>query len=269
MATNFKDNVTVITGASMGLGRELANQLADQGAWLVLAARSQGLLQEVVAECKQRGGRSIAVPTDVSVEPECRRLIENAVAVYGRIDTLVNNAGIGMTARFDTVQDISHYDRIMRTNYLGSVFATHYALPYLKKTHGRLVAISSLAGKTGVPLYSAYCASKHAMVGFFESVRIEIQSTGVSVTIIMPDFVATGIHERNVDAQGKLLGQTHGIDYNRAMDIETCVRKIVQAMAKRDRQLLMSPRGKVGQWIKLIAPQTIDRLAARAMDEGG
>jgi len=266
---NFHQNVTIITGASMGIGRELAYQFADQGAWLTLGARSAQLLEDVARECERRGARAIAVPTDVTDQDRCKNLIAQTVQTYGRIDTLVNNAGVSMTARFDEVQDLAHYDRIMRTNYLGGVYCTHAALPHLKDARGRLVAISSLAGRTGVPLCSAYCASKHALVGFFEAVRIEVEPQGVSVTLILPDFVATGIHERDVDAQGNTLGGTHNIDYKRAMATETCVRIAVNAIAKRKRQVLMSRRGQIGQWIKLLAPRVIDRMARRAMERGG
>lgn len=253
----------------MGIGRQLAYQLAEQGAWLALASRSANLLEDVAAECKRRGARAIVVPTDVADQGQCRHLIEQTVTTFGRIDTLVNNAGVGMAARFDEAQDLSHYDRIMRTNYLGSVYCAHAALPFLKQTEGRLVVISSLAGRTGVPLYSAYCASKHALMGFFEALRIEIESLGVSVTLVLPDFVATGIHERNVNANGQTLGKTHSIDYRRAMSTQACVRIIVRAMARRKREVLMSHRGKFGRWIKLLAPRVIDNLARRAMERGG
>lgn len=266
---DFRQNVVIVTGASMGIGRELAYQLAAQGAWLALAARSAPLLKDVAGECERRGARAIAVPTDVTDQRQCRHLIEQTVKTFGRIDTLVNNAGVGMTARFDAVQDLAHYDRIMRTNYLGSVYCTHAALPFLKQTKGRLVAISSLAGKTGVPFYSAYCASKHALMGFFEALRIEIEPQGVSVTLVLPDFVATGTHERSVDADGHLLGKSHSIDYRRAMSTQACARIITTAMARRKRQVLMSARGKIGQWIKLLAPRMIDNLARRAMERGG
>ncbi|MDH3639111.1 MAG: SDR family oxidoreductase, partial [Gammaproteobacteria bacterium] len=172
--TIFRDNVAIVTGASMGLGRELALQLAGQGAWLALAARSGDRLAETARECEDRGGRAIAVRTDVTQPEQCGILVDKTVKSYGRVNTLINNAGAGMTARFDEVRDLAHYERIMATNYLGSVYPTHHALPYLKQTGGRIAVMSSLAGKTGVPLYTAYCASKHALVGFYESLRIEL-----------------------------------------------------------------------------------------------
>ena len=115
----FKDNVAIITGASSGIGRAVALQLADQGAWLSLAARDADRLEATTNECCQRGGRAIGVKTDVGVEADCKNLIEHTAAEYGRIDTLINNAGISMWTRFAELKDLSVLDRIMRVNYLG------------------------------------------------------------------------------------------------------------------------------------------------------
>ena len=176
-AAAFRDNVVVVTGASAGIGAELARQLAAGGARLALAARDAARLEEVAAECRARGGRALAVPTDVGEEAQCAALVERAVAEYGRLDTLVNNAGISMWARFDEITDLSIFERVMRVNYLGSVYCTHHALPHLKRSRGRIVGVSSLTGKTGVPTRSGYAASKHAMAGFFDSLRIELDGT--------------------------------------------------------------------------------------------
>ena len=115
----FKNNVVIITGASSGIGRAVALQLADQGAWLSLAARDADRLEAAANECRQRGGRAIGVKTDVGVEADCKNLIERTAAEYGRIDTLINNAGISMWTRFAELKDLSVLDRIMRVNYLG------------------------------------------------------------------------------------------------------------------------------------------------------
>src|SRR5688572_8103992 len=154
MADVFRENVVVITGGSAGIGRELARQLAGQGAWLVLAAREASLLEEAAMEARNRGTRAIGVPTDVAAESQCQALIVRTIAEYGRIDTLINNAGISMHARFDELGSVEPLERVMQINYFGSVYCTHYALPHLKRTRGRIVAVSSLAGKTGVPTRS-------------------------------------------------------------------------------------------------------------------
>ena len=265
--TTFKDNVVIITGASSGIGRELARQLADQGAWLSLAARDAARLQETAETCRMRGGRAISVQTDVSVQDDCHNLIECTIAEYGRIDTLVNNAGISMWAKFDELKDLSVFERIMRVNYLGSVYLTAYALPYLKQTRGRIVAVSSLAGKNGIPTRSGYAASKHAMVGFFDSLRIELAETGVSVTLIYPGFVKSEIRERAFDVDGQPLKKSP-VREAEVMTAEECARIIIKAIERRKREEVMTLRGKLGQWVKLIAPGFVDNMARKAIAEG-
>ena len=139
-----------MTGASSGIGRELSYQLADQGAWLALAARSVDRLESVKKECEQRGAKAIAVATDVTEPAQCETLIRMTVEQFSRIDMLVNNAGRTMYVRFEDVRDLDIFEKLMRINYLGSVYCTFYALPYLKQTQGRIIGISSLTGKTGV-----------------------------------------------------------------------------------------------------------------------
>lgn len=263
----FRENVVVITGGSAGIGRELAYQLAAQGSWLVLAAREPTLLEDTVREARDRGARAIAVPTDVAVEAQCQALIERAIAEYGRIDALINNAGISMHARFDELGSVEPLERVMQINYFGSVYCTHFALPHLKRSRGRIVAVSSLAGITGVPTRSAYAGSKHAMAGFFDSLRIELADDGVSVTVVYPGFVATEIASRGLGPGGKLLGH-RPIDDSAAMSAEECARQIIGAAAARRRELVMSTRAKIGRWVKLVAPSLIDRIAVRAIERG-
>ena len=264
---SFKENVTILTGASSGIGREMARQLAEQGAWLALAARDIGRLEEAAAECRQHGGRAIAVKTDVALEGDCRNLVARTVAEYGRLDTLINNAGISMWAPFDQVQDLSILDNIMHVNYLGAAYCTYYALPELKRTKGRIVAVSSLAGKNGIPTRSGYAASKHAMVGFFDSLRIELAETGVSVTLIYPGFVKSEIRERAFDVDGQPLKKSP-VREAEVMTAEECARIIIKAIERRKREEVMTLRGKLGQWVKLIAPGFVDNMARKAIAEG-
>ncbi len=246
----FQENVVIITGASSGIGREVALQLADQGAWLALAARSVEALEQAAVECRQRGGKSIVVPADVTDQAQCARLVEQTVAAYGRIDTLINDAGISVVSRFDEIQDLALFERIMRVNYLGSVYCTGYALPELKKRRGRIVGISSASGKWGLPRVSGYSASKHAMAGFFDSLRIELLDTGVSVTMVYPSYVAT---------RGRKAGR--GI-----MPVETCARSIVMAAARRKREIILPPSVAIALWLQLIIPGVFDRYAKRVME---
>lgn len=263
----FKDKVVIITGASSGIGRELAYQFAEQGALLSLAARDQKRLKAVAGECEAHGGRAITIVTDVSEQAQCDQLIQKTAENYDRIDMLVNNAGITMWANFEEVSDISFYEQIMRVNYLGSVYCTYHALPFLKKTKGQIIGISSLAGKNGIPKRSGYAASKHAMGGFFDTLRVEVAEYGISVTMIYPDFVATETRERALGADGKPIGKSP-VREHEVMSAEKCAKLIIEAAAARKRELVMTWRGKVGLWVKLIAPGLVDRIAKKAIMEG-
>jgi NAD(P)-dependent dehydrogenase (short-subunit alcohol dehydrogenase family) len=257
----------VVTGASSGIGRALCLELARRGARLVLAARGEERLAEVARECDALGAKALAIPTDVSSESACRNLIERAVESYGGIDALVVNAGRTMWARLDEMTDLSAYEELMRVNYLGCVYPTFYALPYLKKTRGRIVAVSSLAGLTGVPERTGYAATKHALFGFFDSLRIELEGTGVSVTIAAPDFVVTEIHRSAIGPDGRPLGKSR-MEESKIMTAEACARHIVRAMEKRKRLWIGSLRGRVGRFVRLLAPALTDRIARRAIARG-
>jgi NAD(P)-dependent dehydrogenase (short-subunit alcohol dehydrogenase family) len=265
--SQFRNKVVIITGASSGIGREMALQLAEQEAWLSLAARDAGRLETVRAECQARGGKAIAVRTDVSEESQCAVLVQKTVDAYGRIDALINNAGISMWAIFEDVRDPTIFEKIMRVNYLGSVYCTYHALPYLKKTGGRLVGISSLAGKGGVPTRSGYAASKHAMAGFFDTLRIETAGSGITVTMVYPDFVASEIRKRAFGADGQPLGRSP-IREDEIMPVDRCAHMIIRAASGRKRELVMTARGRAGVWVKLIAPGLVDRIARRAITKG-
>lgn len=261
----FEEHVVIITGASSGIGRELAFQLADQGAHLVLAARRADDLETTAEQCREKGARALVVPTDVVRDESCRALIEATVAEFGRIDTLINNAGISMWNRFEDCEDLEPMRRITEVNYYGAVMCTRYALPELRKTSGRLVGISSLTGVTGVPTRTFYAASKHAMMGFFDSLRIELMDSGVSVTMICPGFVATDI--RRLDGQGGH-ADNNLVDERRAMPVDVCCQQIIAAAAARKREVIMTSRGKLGRWLKLIAPGMIDRIARKVIERG-
>jgi NAD(P)-dependent dehydrogenase (short-subunit alcohol dehydrogenase family) len=266
MSARFASKVVLVTGASSGIGAELARQFAAEGARVVLAARDVVRLEEVAVECRVVGGDAFVVPIDVSIESSCKDAIEKAVAHYGSLDILVNNAGLRSHGRFDEITDLSIFDTIMRVNFLGSVWCTAYALPHLKKSRGQIVAIASLQSWTGVPTRSAYCASKHAMMGFFDSIRVELADAGVSVTVIYPSFVYSHDNARVISADGKVVGDRAVKRMpGDAMSAEECARLTLNAVAKRKRHVLMTWRAKVGRVLKLISPSLVDRLAQSAV----
>ncbi len=263
----MKDNVVAITGASKGIGAELARRLAAKGAKLVLAARSEKELAEVAADCRNAGASVVTVKADVAIERDCQAVVASALEAFGRLDTLVNNAGASMWARFEDIEDMSILQRIMQVNYMGAVYCTRHALPHLRASRGRIVGISSLAGRVGVPTRTGYSASKHAMTGFFDSLRIELAGSGVTVTMIYPGFVATGIRENATGPDGKPI-RVSPVREGEVMSVEDCARRIVAAIERRERDVVMTARGRLGLWLKLIAPSLVDRIAKRAIESG-
>lgn len=262
----FRDKVIIVTGASAGIGKLLSIELARRGAKLVLAARDARALDEVAAECGG-AGRALAVPTDVTEPAQCERLVKRAVEAFGGVDVLVANAGVSMWARFEEITDLSVFERLMRVNYLGAVYCTHYALPWIKQRRGLLVAVSSLTGKTGVPTRAAYGATKHAMQGFFDALRVELRGTGTDVLVVSPGFVATDIRARALDGSGKARGESPRDEAKGTMSVEECVALMLDGMAKRRREVVMTTKAKAGLWLKLVAPGLVDAIAARAVRE--
>ena len=261
----------VITGASDGIGAEMARQLAQRhgaAVALVLAARNEAALNTVASQCQASGAAALVVPTDVSDPAQCRALIATAARAFGQIDALINNAGMSAQALFEDVktEDLGWYEDLMRINLWGSVWCTHAALPYLKQSRGRLVAVSSLAGLVGVPGRTAYSASKFAMTGFFEALRAELKTAGVSVTTAYPGVVATQIRYRGFNAAGAPAGAS-GLKEDDAMSVETCARLILDGMDKRAREVVMTPKGKLGRWLKLLAPGTVESMALAALKD--
>ncbi|MDE2605630.1 MAG: SDR family oxidoreductase [Burkholderiales bacterium] len=264
-------NVTLITGGSDGIGAEMARQLAARhkaGIALVVAGRRQEKLDAVAAECRALGAQALGVAHDVAVESGCRALVERALQQFGRIDTLVNNAGMSAQALFEDVkaEDLHWYEDLMKVNLWGAVWCTHAALPHLKAAKGRIVAVSSLSGLLGVPGRTAYAATKFAMTGFFEALRAELKGAGVSVTIAYPGVVTTKLRHRGYNARGEAAGFS-GLKEEGAMSVEECARLIVDGMEGRKRDIVMTAKGKLGRFLKLVAPGVVEDMALKALKE--
>jgi short-subunit dehydrogenase len=260
----FRDQVVIVTGASAGIGKALALQLARQGAKVAIAARRAQRLEQAAAECRALGGEVLVVPTDVSDEAQCKALVEKTVASFGRLDMLINNAGIAASALFDEFHDLALFRHTMNVNLYGAVCCTYYALPYLKRSRGRIVAISSMGGKAAIPYNTPYCASKYGMHGFYDSLRMELYQHGVSVTVICPWWVVTEFHAAQLTRDGTPRGAAHGRDMytDKMMSAERCAEITLRAAHKRRREVLMGP----GFWavlLKVLAPGFVDWLAVK------
>jgi len=261
----FREKTVIVTGASSGIGKALILQLADEGAWLALAAREVQRLDALVLECQQRGGKAIAIPTDVADESQCCALIQRTQETYGRIDMLVNNAGMAVVSKLEDLPDLHQFKQVIDVNFYGMVYCTYYALPYIKEASGRIVNVSSLGGVMAIPFNTSYIASKFAVNGFSDSLRMELTKAGVSVTVICPYWVVTEFHERYLDKNGKPKGPAGRAIYtNKTMTANRCAKIILKAAQRRKREVLMGP-GRMVVWLKLIAPNLADKMVIEAV----
>ena len=263
----FHDRVVIVTGASAGIGKSLALLLASQCAKVVIAARRAERLDKIAEQCRMFCGEVLVIPTDVSNEMHCKALIEKTINAYGKLDMLINNAGMAASALLDEFPDLCLFKRTMDINFYGAVYCTYYALPYLKQTHGRIVAISSIGGKTAIPYNTPYCASKYAMHGFYDSLRMELYQHHVSCTVVCPWWVATEFHESQVNKDGMPRGSRGRAYYTKkTMTADQCAEIALNAAYKRRREVLMGP-GTLATWLKLIAPAFLDWFAVKVFLE--
>ncbi|MFW2589373.1 SDR family oxidoreductase [Sagittula sp. SSi028] len=257
--------VVIITGASEGIGAELAAQMgtAERGDLsLVLVARRAEQLEAVARRIRPHGTDVLCIPADLREAAACRDVIAQTIARFGRLDVLVNNAGMSAHANLIDLaeQDDGWQDRLMTINYWSVLWLTQAALPHLLQTKGQVVGVSSVAGLVGVPGRTAYCASKFAMTGFLEALRAEMGAKGLRVTLAYPGTIDTNLRKQGYTAGGVAPGVSMLRDA-RAMPVDRCARLIYDGMRRGKRDVLMTPRDRIGRWLRLIAPGLVDRLA--------
>ncbi|MCY3665879.1 MAG: SDR family oxidoreductase, partial [Gemmatimonadetes bacterium] len=202
-AGSLSNKTVVITGASAGLGATLAVECAQQGARLVLLARNAERLGAVAQECEQLGSEVLTVVGNVAIAEDGKRLVEAAIERFGHIDYLVANAGVSMWTAFAAIEDVTLFRTLMEVNYLGAVHCVHPALSHLKESKGLFVVISSIQGQVGVPLHTGYSASKHALQGFCDALRMEVAESGVEVmTVLLHWLKGTELRQRALGRDG-------------------------------------------------------------------
>lgn len=232
----MQNKVVVITGASSGIGKALAEKYAAEGFNLVLAARRIERLQELKQTLSSVD--VLPVETDVSVEEDCRLLIESAIQKFGKIDILINNAGISMRAAFiDVETDVLR--RLMDVNYWGTVYCTKYALPYVLKQKGSIVGVISTGGYIGLPGRTGYSGSKFAVRGFLDTVRIEYLRAGLHVLVAAPGFTASEIRKTALVQDGSQQGETPRNE-SKMMSAERCAAIMYRAIKHRRRKMIIS-----------------------------
>jgi len=257
MFKTMKDKVVIITGASSGIGKALALEYATRGAHVIMAARNEERLHKAASEVSARGAKVLAVLTDVSVEVDCKELINKSIEEFGRIDILINNAGISMRALFaDTDLDVIR--QLMDINFWGMVYCTKFALPYLLEAKGSVVGVSSIAGYKGLPGRTGYSASKFAMHGFLETLRIENMKKGLHVLIACPGFTASNIRNTALNEKGMVQGESPR-DEGKMMSAEEVAGHIAKAVAKRKDRLTLTFQGKLTVILNKFFPKFMDK----------
>jgi short-subunit dehydrogenase len=259
----MKDKVLIITGASSGIGLATAREFASRGSKVVLAARSENVLKELENEFRKNGNEALAVKTDVTKIEDCRNLIEKTVEKFRKIDILINNAGISMRALFIDV-DIQVLKKLMDVNFWGTVYCTKFALPYLIKSKGTLVGVSSVAGFHGLPGRSGYSASKFAMHGFMETLRIENLKNGLHVMVLSAGFTKSEIRKRALTEDGSEQGYTPRVEEKMMMP-ERVAKVLIRAIKKKKRTKILTLEGQLIALLQRIIPGIVDKGAYDAL----
>jgi dehydrogenase/reductase SDR family member 7B len=253
----LKNKIAIVTGASSGIGKALSIALAEQGCNLAIAARNSESLNATAELVRGKGVCCIAIVTDVTKEKDCKNLIDATIREFGTIHILVNNAGITMRALFNDA-DISVIRQLMDTNFWSMVYCTKYALPEILKNKGSVVGISSIAGYKGLPGRTGYSASKFAMQGFLESLRIENLKTGLHVLIACPGYTASNIRNAALNKDGKSQSESP-LDESKLMTAEKVAQHIVNAIINRKRTIVLTTQGKLVVWLNKFFPGFMDK----------
>ena len=261
----FTDKVILVTGGTDGIGKALVNELMQQGAKVVACGRNYDKLYQL--QTIYAGKPLLALSADVSNESDCKQLVQQTIKIYGKLDVLINNAGISMRALFsETSLDTLH--KVMDTNFWGAVYCTKYALPYLVKQQGTVVGISSIAGYRGLPGRSGYSASKFALQGWMEAIRTELMDTGVNVMWVCPGFTRSNIRNAALNKDSQPQGETP-LDESSLMSPEECALHILTAVEKRKRTLILTRQGKETVLINRLLPSFTDKWVHKFFFKNG
>ena len=256
----MRDKVIIITGASSGIGKALAYKLANQGAKLAIAARNINELLSIEEDLKKQGTEILSIRTDVTKELACKELVEQTYSHFGRIDVLINNAGISMRALLDDL-DTNVLHKVMDVNFWGTVYCTKYALPYLQESKGSLVGVISIAGFIGLPGRTGYAASKFAVRGFLNTVRVENIKKKLHVLVAAPGFTASNIRKCALNELGRQQGESPR-DESNMMTSEQCAAIIIKGIRKRKREMIMTfKEGRLTVFLSKWFPTLVDKLS--------
>ncbi|WP_210521085.1 SDR family oxidoreductase [Hymenobacter terricola] len=255
----------LITGGTSGIGRACALAFGRVGYQVAFTGRDEAKLADTAQALTAAGITNLAVRADVGDEAAAERAVREAVARFGGLDVLINNAGISMRARFQDAE-LEVIKRLMQTNFFGTVFTTKFALPHLLKSKGSIVGISSIAGYRGLPGRTGYSASKFAMNGFLEALRTELLDQGVNVLTAAPGFTASNIRQTALAADGTSQGESPR-DEGAMMTSETVADALLNAVRQRRRTLVLTGQGKFVVFMNKWLPGLMDRLVLRSFQQ--
>ena len=255
----MKTKTSIITGASSGIGKALAFELAKEGHNVVLIARRKDLIDAISEDLnKKYSVDSYAIKADVSKEEDCKMFVDKTIEKYGKIDILINNAGISQRAMFEDLQ-LDVIKRVMDVNYWGTVFSTKYALPHILKQKGSIVAITSISGMSPLPARTGYCSSKYAVHGFMDSLRIEHLKTGLHIMVAAPEYVASEVREHALMSDGSEQGISPRNEKG-MLSAEEVAHRIVKGIKKRRRTMLIGLKGIIAVGLTRFTPKFMDKL---------
>jgi short-subunit dehydrogenase len=259
----MKDKVVVITGGSSGIGKALAEKFGEKGSKILITGRNKIELDKTVIELEGKGIQIHGLVADVTLEDENKKMAAEAIKHFGKIDILINNAGITMRALFENL-DLSVVKKVMDINFYGALFATKACLPEIIKNKGSVIGISSIAGFRGLPGRIGYSSSKFALNGFLEVLRTEMLYRGVHVLTACPGFTASNIRNRALTKDGSVQGESPR-DENKMMTAEECAAHIYNATLKRKNFLILTAQGKLAVWLNKLFPSLADKFVYKTM----
>lgn len=259
----MENKVVIITGGSSGIGKALAKAFGSRGSKIVITGRDTSALQVTVDELKKDSIEAISIQADVSREEDNRKMAEETIRQFGRIDILINNAGISMRALFEEA-DLQVVKKVMDINFYGVLYATKYCLPEIIKNKGSIIGISSIAGYRGLPGRTGYSASKFALNGFLEVLRTELLKKGVHVLTACPGFTASNIRKRSLTRDGSIQGESPRAE-EKMMTAEECARHIYRATLKRKKIIVLTTQGKLTVFLNKLFPGWMDKTVYKVM----
>lgn len=261
----FKDKVVAITGGTDGIGKALVEEFLKMGAKVATCSRTQSNLETLAAE--NDGKPLFTQKADVSKEEDCKNFIEGTIQAFGKIDVLINNAGISMRAMFKDTK-LETLRRVMDINFWGTVYCTKFALQSIIENKGSIVGVSSVAGYRGLPGRSGYSASKFAVNGWLEALRTELLHTGTNVLWVCPGFTKSNIRNAALNQDAKAQGESP-LEENKLMTSEECAEHIIKAIENRKRTLVLTFTGRRTIFMNKYFPALTDKLTYKFFFRNG